>query len=286
MNFGGANGSYDATASDVSLYVDGILTPGLIQSLDATTGHVLLYPQPDTTVVDNYLLTQQDIDNRSLSLSKWPSDSTEVVLKQYGIPLVYGDDYVVLEDAIYLEPDLIPNLYPGATLVAEYETPALTDRRLDFAYQILSTGTIEVLDLERSRVFDSIDVFAGRCYDGFDSTVVWSPQPEYTNFLSDYGKGIKQVYLNKGTHQLEEHVFSGPVFETYCVVEDEISAMDSFPDALVRVVDPLNQKNPIQILSNYDFLNDDAIRIRKKTLRELLPNRTFRTMEILEALPV
>lgn len=275
-----------ATASDVALYVDGVLTPGLIQSLDATTGHVLLYPQPDVPVVDNYIITQQDIDNRYLSLSRWPSDSTEVVLKQYCVPLVYGSDYVVLEDVVYLEPALIPNLYPGATLVAEYETPALTDRKLEFAYQILSTGTIEVLDLERSRVFDSIDVFAGQCYDGFESTLVWDPQPEYANFLSDYGKGIKQVYLNKDTHQLEEHVFSGPVFETYCAVEDEISSMDSFPDALIRVMGPLSQKDPLQILPNYDFLNNDAIRIRKKTLRELLPNRTFRTMEILEALPV
>ena len=62
--------------------------------------------------------------------------------------------------------------------------------------------------------------------------------------------------------------------------------MDSFPNALVRVVDPLSQKDPLQILPNYDFINDPAIRIRKKTVRELLPNRTFRTMELLEALPV
>jgi hypothetical protein len=139
--------------------------------------------------------------------------------------------------------------------------------------------------MSRSRVFDSDYVFAGYCYDGFEMGVTID-EPEYVNFLSDYGKGIKFVYLNKDTYQIEEHVFSGPVFETYNAFEDEISSTESFPDALVRIMSPLSQVDPLKTLPNYDFLNDPAIRIRKKTLRELLPDRTYRSLQIVEALPV
>jgi len=275
-----------AMPDDVIVHVDGTAVTGLIQSLDATTGHIVLYPQPDISVTDNLTVTQENYDNRYVRLSRWPSDASSVAITWGGPTPVYGIDYLVFENVVYLEPPFMAILFPGAQLTANYQTHALTDKVLEFTYEIKTTGTIEVIDLEKSRVFDSDEVFAGHCYDGYKQTLEILPQPEYVNFLSDYGKGIKQVYLNKDTHQLEEHVFSGPVFETYSVFEDEISSMDSFPDALVRVTDPLSQKDPLRILSNYDFLNNDAIRIRKKTIRELLPNRTFRTMEILEALPV
>ena len=274
-----------ALPGDVTVYVDGTETPGLIQSLDATTGHLVLFPQPDQTVVDTFVITQQDLDNKYLKLSAWPSDSTVVTLEQFSLPLP-GDYYDVFEDIIYMEDPLLISLSPGDTLQALYNTHAFNGRELEFAYHIRTTGTIEVVDIENSRVFDSDDVFAGACYDGFKMELTLEPQPEYVNFLSDYGKGIKHVYLNKDTHQLEEHIFSGPVFEMYSAAEDEISSIDSFSDALVRVNNPLNQKDPLHIRYNYDFLNSDSIRIRKKTIKELLPNRTFRTMELLEALPV
>jgi hypothetical protein len=144
---------------------------------------------------------------------------------------------------------------------------------------------VETIDPSQSRVFDSEYVFAGYCYDGYKQEVAIK-ESEYVNYLSDYGKGIKYVYLNKDTYQLEEHVFSGPVFEMYNPYEDEISAMESFPNALVRLQSSLSQSDPLKTLPNYDFLNDEAVRIRKKTLKELLPDRTFRSMQILEALPV
>jgi hypothetical protein len=275
-----------AGPDDIIVKVNGSIVTGLIADLDPLLGYIELYSQGDLTIVEHIQITQDNIDNRHVQLSNWPVDSDEVALNVvHGPPQAPGVDFNVFENVLYLEDPLLLLLVPGDILVVTYSTSALIDKTLEFSYQIGTTGTIEVIDLDRSRVFDSDEVFPGQCYDGYKQTLEIK-DPEYVNFLSDYGKGIKHVYLNKGTYQLEEHIFSGPVFETYSAFEDEISSMESFPDALVRVVDPLSQKDPLQILPNYDFLNDPAIRIRKKTVRELLPNRTFRTMELLEALPV
>jgi hypothetical protein len=104
--------------------------------------------------------------------------------------------------------------------------------------------------------------------------------------LDDVSSGIKILYFNKDTFQIEEHVFSGPVFETYSAAEDEISSPDSFPNALVRIKNPIHAGSPLTEVPDYDFINDPTIRIRKKTIRELLPDRTYRTLEVKEALPV
>ena len=131
-------------------------------------------------------------------------------------------------------------------------------------------------------ILDDVYVFPEFCYNGYkmDATTFYQ---EYINFLSDYGDGITFKYLNKDTYEVEEHTFSGPVFETYDADQDEVSAIESFPNALIRITKPLN---PLTILEDYKFLQDPAIRIRKKTLRELLPDRTFRTFKLYEALPV
>jgi hypothetical protein len=156
-----------------------------------------------------------------------------------------------------------------------------------FTYKIRSIGTVNAIDPDRSKILDHNHLFpdGSNCYDGYSANVGMTYN-EYINFLSDDGQGIKFKYFNKDSQQIEEHVFNGPVFETYEAQDDEISAFESFPGALVRIRSPLNLRNPLNGLTDYGFLEGEAVRIRKKTIRELLPDRTFRTMKIVEALPV
>jgi hypothetical protein len=156
---------------------------------------------------------------------------------------------------------------------------------LSFIYNIRSVGQVMVFDQDNSRTFDWVQVFPSFCYDGFEERVNLQLN-EYVNFVSDYGAGIKFTYFNKDTYQIEEHVFNGPVFESYDAHEDEISSPESFPNALVRIRNPLGPVNALSLMTNYDYLNEPSIRIRKKTIRELLPDRTFRVSKILEVLPV
>jgi hypothetical protein len=272
-----------ADSSDVTVMVGGVVTPGLINVFDSTTGYIEFYPQPDSTIIQNITVTQLQINQKFIKLDQ-PATNPESVILQVngGSPQTYGDDFEVAEDILYIEDFL--TLVAGDVLTVTYTGSPFWDKEIEFIYRIKSTGVVTVVDLDRSRVLDR-DIFAYFCYDGYQNDVSLKFN-EYVNFLNDFGKGIKFVYLNKDTFQLEEHIFSGPVFETYDASEDEISAIESFPNALIRVTDPLSQKDPLRILPNYDFLNDDAIRIRKKTIKELLPDRTFRTMNIYEALPV
>jgi hypothetical protein len=275
-----------ADPSDVTVLINGVETFGLIQDLDPLTGYIELYPQGDVNFVEYVTLTQQNIDQRYVTLEGLPVNNENVALNVlYGPTQAYGSDFVVAENILFLEQPFRSLLVPGDVLIIKYSSQSLRNRDLTFIYNILSEGDITVIDYDRSRVFDSDYVFPGYCFDGFQQEIQIT-DPEYVNFVSDYGKGIKFMYLNKETYQVEEHVFSGPVFETYDPSEDEISAIESFPYALVRITDPLKQSDPLSTLPNYGFLNDPAIRIRKKHLKELLPDRTFRSIEILEALPV
>jgi len=275
-----------ATASDVIVSIDGVPTPGLIETFDPITGAISLYPQSDLTIIQYVEITQDIIDQKHFKLDRFPDEAENVILSVVHGPVqAYGTDFVVNSDILYLERPLRSLLTPGDIIIVTYEASSLRDREIKFTYRIQSTGMVTVIDFEQSRVFDDDDVFPYFCYDGYQQTVELK-HTEYINFLDDNSKGIKITYFNKDTLQLEEHIYSGPVFETYSAFEDEISAMESFPNALVRIANPLGQTDPLQILTNYDFLNDEAIRIRKKTVRELLPDRTFRTTKIYEALPV
>ena len=84
---------------------------------------------------------------------------------------------------------------------------------------------------------------------------------------------------------LEERMFSGPVFEMCDYNDDEISPPECFPGALVPVpygvrIDPMVR--PL----NFDFMSDELVRFRKKTVKELLPDRSFRTLELTEMVPI
>ncbi|GAG54482.1 unnamed protein product, partial [marine sediment metagenome] len=49
---------------------------------------------------------------------------------------------------------------------------------------------------------------------------------------------------------------------------------------------PVSLGNPLDFAGEYGFLNDKVVRFRKKTFKELLPSRTFRTLELMEMMAV
>jgi hypothetical protein len=142
-----------------------------------------------------------------------------------------------------------------------------------------------IIDRNLSRIMDDRYVFGGLCYDqeGVELNVMLN---EYYSFLDDDSDGIKISFFNKDTLTIEDHIFSGPVFESYEAVEDEIGVPENFPNALVRIANPLSLNNPLNYAADYGFLNDSLVRFRKKTYQELLPDRSFRTMKLVEMLPV
>jgi hypothetical protein len=222
--------------------------------------------------------------------------------------LAGSDDIVVTLDGI-VTTGLISSFDPTTGIII-FISP-INNATIEFTYKFKSTSDVKVLSLTKSRVFDWVDVFPDiythvypdaythlfpniHTHDGTHTSVYYdgyetSPSiycNEYINYMNDYSDGIKHVYYNISTNQLEDHVYSGPVFETYDATEDEISSHESFPNALVRIKNPLSTGNPLDILNNYDFLNEPAIRIRKKTVRELMPEGQYRITEFHEALPV
>jgi len=152
-------------------------------------------------------------------------------------------------------------------------------------YYISNEATIPMADRDYSRIFDSSDVFPGYCFDGF-STTLNANFDEFYTFLDDDSDGIKVTYFNKDTLNVEEHIFSGPVFEYYSVGDDELGSPDNFPNALVKIVNPIHITNPLSYSGDYSFLNDKVVRFRKKTFKELLPSKTFRTIELMEMMPL
>jgi len=155
----------------------------------------------------------------------------------------------------------------------------LVNADLTFTYRILSTRSIDTVDGDWSRIFDDKYVLDGGCPDieNLDMGVMFA---EYYGFIDDYSEGIKKVYFNTGTCQVEEHVFSGPVFEYYDAAEDELGSPSNFPDAMVQVRDFSGP--PLKRVVDYDFMDDLVVRFRKKTFKELLPDRTFRTTKLIE----
>jgi hypothetical protein len=204
------------------------------------------------------------------------------------LPVVRDYDTLATIDDVIVEvggtPGVISSLDPIMGLV-ELVSPVVGGQTVSFTYNIRSIGQVAFIDQENSRTFDWVQVFPSICYDGFKD-VITLKMSEYVNYLSDYGAGIKSKYFNKDTFQIEEYVFNGPVFESYDSHEDQISSPEDFPNALVKIHSPLSSTDPLNLIMNYDFLNESSVRVRKKTIRELLPDRSFKVSTITEVLPV
>ena len=152
-------------------------------------------------------------------------------------------------------------------------------------YHINNIVTLPMANRDYTRIFDSDDVFPGYCSDGVSLTLSASFD-EFFTFLDDASDGIKLVFFNKDTLNVEEHLFSGPVFEYYSIADDELGSPDNFPNALVKINNPIHFTNPLIYSGDYNFLNDKVVRFRKKTFKELLPSKTFRTLELMEMMPL
>lgn len=277
----------NATPEDVVISVNGVVTPLVIDvgTFDPVNGIIQIDP-PEPALKEEYITIDQTIlDRPFISLSQYPLNGQVAVNVVGGPSQITPKDFLVYGSVIFLQRPLLNILAIGDELVISYEYSILSNADITFTYKVFDTATVTIIDLDRSRVLDNDDVFASWCYNGFQQKFGYN-YTEYINFLDDYSKGIKYKYFNKDTDQIEELIFSGPVFETYCPIDDEISGVESFPNALVRIKNPLSQTNPLDIMMNFDFLNDTMVRIRKKTVNELLPDRTFRSMEIIEAMPI
>jgi hypothetical protein len=276
-----------ATADDVVVKLRGDVVHGLIKSFDPVTGYVEIF-NPENYIVNSFVqLTQRDIDLKFVSLPSVPLRPDLVLMGIYrGSPQEYGVDFFVIGDTVYWNTTPLESILEAGDVIRfSYPVYALRDATISFTYNIRSVGLARVMDRDRSRVFDWEHVFPAQCFDGFENTLKVQFN-EYVNYLSDYSSGIKFTYFNKDTYQIEEHVFTGPVFESYDPHDDEISSPESFPNALVKIRNPLNPANPLNLLTNYGYINEPSVRIRKKTIRELLPDRSFRTSKIMEVLPV
>lgn len=284
-----------ATISDIIVKVNGDRVYGLIDTFDPVTGVIEIFPPSSHGLtIEHRQLTQQEVDSQFIRLHHTPSqclsgnplNPTMVTLNiEGGTTQLYGYDFYVEDNELsWNGGPLVGLLSAGDILVVSYLQSNIADSTISFTYNIKSTGFVNVMDEVRSRVFDRDYVFPAYCFDGYETKIQINYR-EYVNFVSDYSAGIKFKYLNKDTYQIEEHIFTGPVFESFNPNEDEISSPDSFPNALVKINNFASPGDP-RLISGYDFLNADAIRIRKKTVRELLPDRTYRTTKITEALPV
>lgn len=171
----------------------------------------------------------------------------------------------------------------GYVLLDSY--PAVPAITVETKYHIENIATLPMANRDWSRIFDSDDVFPGYCSDGVSFTMN-TKFDEFFTFLDDASDGIKIVFFNKDTLNIEEHLFSGPVFESYSVADDELGSPDNFPNALVKINNPIHLTNPLSYSGDYGFLNDKVVRFRKKTFKELLPSKTFRTIELMEMMPL
>ena len=171
----------------------------------------------------------------------------------------------------------------GVLVIDSHPSGSLT--QIEINYYIRNSYITTVMDTAWSRLMDDDDVFPYICYDQ-ESIHLDLQMNEYYGFLSDYSEGIRVQYFNALTYQIEDHVFSGPVFEFHTEADDEIGSPENFPNALVRLRDAVHPSNPMAGAYDFDFINDTLVRFKKKTFKELLPDRSFRTIYVTEMAPV
>jgi len=270
-----------ASPDDIEVYLDGTRHYGLIQSLDPTTGQIDLYPIPTEIHTAEFVLTAQEIIRGEVELQKDPTSAVALSIV-HGTSQYLGTDFYILNGRLIWRGGPLESLLKaGDILRITYETE---DIEVEFRYLIKNKRFVSVIDPDISRILDNGYVFAGYCSDTGLTEEVGLVFHEYVNFLDDNGIGIKYKFLNKDTYQVEEHVFSGPLFETYDASEDQIACPDSFPGALVRMPDKATRGSPLYCSENLDFMSDPLVRFRTKTYRELMPDRSFRVSQLTEML--
>lgn len=292
-----------ATVDDISVTVDG--TAWTVLDLDPNTGWVKLEPYPEQPIIETYYtITAEDAARNMVEFSGYPMDprrTTMTIIK--GTSQYYEEDFLIL-DHEFINYEDSPNP-SGTWYLSWYGTPLhglfsagdqirlsyilnnFADVPIQTTYYIPNSATVPLLNVYWSRIMDDGHVLPGYCYDmEYMDVEVTDPYKEYYPGLDDFSDGIKMFFFNKDTLTVEEHLFSGPVFEYYNASEDEIASPDNFPNALVKIPNPTSLNNPLDFAGEYGFLNDKLARFRKKTYKELLPSRVFRTIELMEMMAV
>ncbi len=273
-----------ATIADISATIDG--TSWTVIGLDPVTGWAELDSYPEYTIIERqYTITEQDAAQNRIDVEGWITDPGGVTVTPiHGTAQYLNEDFVIDGRYITWLGGPLDGLFSaGDEVRISYTIMPFLDSDVVFTYRIRNNALLPVMNKEWSRITDSDDVMAGYCYDGY-KTEIGIEFDEYMAALDDYSDGIKIPFFNPSTLQYEEHVFSGPVFETYDIRDDELGDPDNFPNALVRLRS--SNDNPLTYQGDYSYMGDKVVRFRKKMFRELLPSKTFRVLELMEMLPV
>jgi len=291
-----------ATIADIEVTVNDI--PWTVVDFNRVTGWVQLADYPEEPIIETYYtITAEDAARNMIEFPGYPIDPRRTTMTIiHGTAQYYEEDFFILDhELINYEDSPNPS---GIWFLSWYGTPlhglfAAGDQvRLSYllnnyadvpiktTYYIRNEAVVPMIDRYRSRILDNGDVYPGYCADGEEIEINMQPFDEHYPGLDDYSDGIKMAFFNKDTLTVEEHIFSGPVFEYYEAEDDEIASLDNFPNALVRIPNPISLDNPLDYMGEYGFLNDKVVRFRKKTFKELLPSRTFRTLELMEMMSV
>lgn len=271
-----------ATIADISCTLNGIPHP--ITGFDAVTGIVSIADYSRDVIGEVVTLTEENIETCSITLQGFVTDPANVSFTTEIAQIVYKDFKVLGESVTWYFSDLKERMAVGDRVQLMYNM-APARATVEFTYHITNSAVVTMINREHSRIMDNGYVFAGPCFDQ-DGITVEQRLNEYYSFLDDDSDSVKLSFFNRDTLIIEEHIFSGPVFEIYTAVDDEIGAPGSFPNALIKIQNPLSLSNPLNYSADYGFMNDSLVRFRKKKYQELLPDRTFRTMELVEMLPI
>ena len=291
-----------ATIADINVTVNGTLWTVL--DLDPVTGWVQLAPYPEEPIIETYYtITAEDAARNMIEFPGYPIDPRRTTMT-----IIHGTAQYFEEDFFILDHELInyedsPNP-SGIWFLSWYGTPLhglfeagdivrlsyilnnFADVPIQTTYYIRNTATVPLVNKYWSRILDNGDVYPGYCADMESIAITDEPYSEFYPGLDDFSDGIKMSFFNKDTLTVEEHLFSGPVFEYFEAGKDEIASPDNFPNALVKIPNPTSLGDPLDFAGEYGFLNDKVVRFRKKTYKELLPSRTFRTLELTEMMAV
>jgi hypothetical protein len=278
-----------ATTADITCNVylvnqPNIAIPFSVLSIDSTK--VIIEDFPTAIAFnDDHTITAEEAYNNQLWLPGDIDPSTIAVTVIHGTSQFLNQDFRVQGSRLYWYFGALRNkLEAGDIVRMSYVYNPFIGARIEFTYHIYNNVVLYSIVRDHSRIMDDGYVLTGPCND-IEAVQISATLNEYLPGLDDDSDGITLSFFNTNTLEIEKHKFSGPVFETYDALEDEIGVPGNFYDALVRIK-KYKGYSPLNYSATYSFINDKLVRFRKKTFRELMPDKTFKTSKIVEMLPV
>ena len=280
-----------ATTADVICMVylvnqPDVCIPFTVTSLNPTTGVVTIEDYPTALTLNDYhTITAEEAYNNQLWLPGYIDPTTIAVTVVHGTSQFLNQDFRIEGSRLYWYFGALRNkLEAGDIVRMSYVYNPFIGSKVEFTYHINNGIVLPTIVCEGSRIMDDGYVLTGPCND-VEAIQIGATLNEYLPGLDDDSDGITLSFFNIDTLEIEKHKFTGPVFETYSASEDEIGAPENFYNALVRIR-RYRGNSPLNYSATYSFINDKLVRFRKKTFRELLPDKTFKVSNIVEMLPV